>query len=128
MPGFKVFTVDGVPPVNVQAYVIVSELGAQFSTVAVGVIDAVPQKSEIALMVVVGGCFTSIVSEAMLMPQEFVVVNCRVYVPTVTKLIDGAADVSSVPLVKLHCSGAVPQNPEAYVISHRYSSPPQLEL
>tara|TARA_R110002095_G_scaffold55911_2_gene48099 strand:- start:121 stop:465 length:345 start_codon:yes stop_codon:yes gene_type:complete len=113
IPGLKVFAVAGVPPGKLQLYVTVSELGAQASTLAIGVIDAEPQESLIELIAIVGGLFTSIVSETLSVPQEFVVVKVRVYVPAVIKLKEGAAEFSSVPLVKLHCSGAVPQNPEA---------------
>ena len=77
VPGFKVAADAGVPPGKLQLYDKVSDVGAQDSTFAIGFIVADPQKSFMGSTVAVGGCLTSIVSEAVSIPQEFVVVKVK---------------------------------------------------
>ncbi len=62
------------------------------------------------LIVTVGGCLTIMFcTEEVIAPHEFVIVTETLYVPGVTKLNDGLADVALVPLVKLHVGVPLPQ-------------------
>ena len=77
------------------------------------------QKLAIVASDTVGGCLTFTVFVILALPHELVIVNFMVYVPGVTKLNDGCSELEDVPPVKLHEPFPVPQNPEAYVTSHK---------
>ena len=108
-----------VAPVNVHAYVRVLVLGAQLTTVADGVKLLLLQKLFIVASETVGGCLTFTVFVTLALPQALVDVNLMVYVPGVTKLNVGFAELELDPPVKVHDPLPVPQNPEAYVTSHK---------
>jgi hypothetical protein len=94
-------------------------LGAQLAMVGDGVKLPLLQKFAIVAIETVGGCFTFTVLEILALPHELVMVNFIVYVPGVTKLNDGCSELELEPPVKLQEPLPVPQNPEAYVTSHK---------
>ena len=93
--------------------------GAQLTTVADGVKLLLLQKLSMVAIETVGGCFTITVFVTLALPQALVDVNLMVYVPGVTKLNVGFAELELDPPVKLHEPLPVPQYPEAYVTSHK---------
>ena len=81
---------------------MVSEVGAQVFTVAVGVMVEAPQASSILDSVTSGGSFTMMVWTVLIsVPQLFVASRMSSYSPAELNDICGLALVSSVPFIKV---------------------------